>query len=227
VSKVNVKAFRYCVLLPLIHLAISLPVIYHEEASFWRYVPRMQFEEDFEKTAPPPIPHAGPVIEWIPYYEYRPSIADKFIVVVEFPAGILFPSHGAAGCNPTLQRPLLEKLKNWMRLKTRIVLLDCVLIIGIAGQWWLFGRWIDRLRDRRNTAMRRIVLVRIVLVATIAVSGSIAAAASFGSSRSSEFAANIPLMITSLAWVLLLLLFAVTAVRWVLRLSRKARTERS
>jgi hypothetical protein len=35
------------------------------------------------------------------------------------------------------------------------------------------------------------------------------------------------LMITFLAWVLILLLFAVTAVRWVLRLSRKARTERS
>jgi len=224
VSKVNVNALRYSVLLPIIHLAISLPVIYQEEASFWRYVPRIQFEEDFEKTAPPPIPHAGPVIEWIPCYEYRPSIADKFIAVVEFPAGILFPPHGAYGCNPTLLRPLLEKLKNWMRLKTRIVLLDCLLIVGIAGQWWLFGRWIDRLRDRRNTAMRRIVLVRIVLVATITISGSIAAAVSFGSSRSSslDFAATILLMITFLAWLLLLLLFAVTAVRWAIRLSRRA-----
>jgi len=224
-----VKALRYCVLLPLIHLAISLPVIYHEEASFWRYVPRMQVEEDFEKTAPPPVPHAGAMVEWIPCYEYRPSIADKFIALAEFPAGILFPPHGAYGCNPTLLRPLLEKLKNWMRLKTRIVFLDCFLIIGIAGQWWLFGRWIDRLRERRNPAMRRVVLVRIVLVATITISESVAAAASFGSSQSSslDFAATILLMITFLAWVLLLLLFAVTAVRWALRLSGKTRTGRN
>jgi hypothetical protein len=76
--------------------------------------------------------------------------------------------------------------------------------------------------------MRRIVLVRIVLVATIKISGSVAAAASFGSSRSSslDFAATILLMITFLAWVLLLL-FAVTAVRWALRLSGKARTGRN
>jgi len=224
-----VKALRYCVLLPLIHLAISLPVIYHEEASIWRYVPRIQFEEDFEKTAPPPVPHADAMVEWIPCYEYRPSIADKFIALAEFPAGILFPPHGAYGCNPTLLRPLLEKLKNWMRLKTRIVFLDCFLIIGIAGQWWLFGRWIDRLRERRNPAMRRVVLVRIVLVATITISESVAAAASFGSSQSSslDFAATILLMITFLAWVLLLLLFAVTAVRWALRLSGKTRTGRN
>jgi hypothetical protein len=227
VSKVNVMALRYCLLLPIVHLAISLLVIYHEEALFWRYVPRIQLEEDFEKTAPPPISHARPMIEWIPCYEYRPSIADKFIALVEFPAGILFPPHGATGCNPTLLRPLLANLKNWMRLKTGIVLLDCLLIIGIAGQWWLLGGWIDRLRERRNPAIRRVVLVRIVLVASITISGSVAAAASFGSSRPWDLAANTILMITNLAWVLLLFVFAVTAVRWALRLSRKARTEHS
>jgi hypothetical protein len=217
-----VKALRYCLVLPLIHLAISLPVIYHEEASFWRYVPRIQVEEDFQKIAPPPIPHAGPMIEWIPCYEYRPSTADKFIALVEFPAGMLIAPHGASGCNPALLQPLLEKLKHWMRLKTRIVLLDCLLIIGIAGQWWLFGRWIDRLRERRKPAMRWIVPV-----ATIAISGSVVAAAGFGSSRSWDSAATILLMIAFLAWVLLLLMFAGTAVQWALRLNRKARTERS
>ena len=59
---------------------------------------------------------------------------------------ILIPPHGASGCNLTVLRPILRKLRSRMRLKTWIVLLDCLLIIGIAGQWWLVGRWLDRLR---------------------------------------------------------------------------------
>jgi hypothetical protein len=66
-----VKPIRYGLLLPLIHLAISLLVIYYEETSTWRYMQRLQIEEDFEKTAPPPVSHSGPMIAWEPCYEYR------------------------------------------------------------------------------------------------------------------------------------------------------------
>jgi hypothetical protein len=215
-----VKALRYSLLLPLIHLAISVPVIYHEEATFWRYAPRIQAAEDFEKTDPPPIVHSGPMIAWNPCYEYRASDADRFIFFAEFPAGILIPPHGASDCNPTVLRPILQKLQNWMRLKTRIVLLDCLLIIGIASQWWLVGRWLDHLRERRKHTMRWIIPV-----ATITTFGIIVAAAAFGSSRGLEFGAIIVSLIAFLAWVTLLLMFAVAAVQSVLRLSRKSRPQ--
>ncbi len=127
----DVKAFRYGLLLPFIHLAVSLPVIYYEESLIWRQIPRIQAAEDFEKTAPPPISHLGPVIGWDPCYEYRASNADRLILLVEFPAGMLIPPHGACACNPTLLRPMLQELKRWVRLKTRIVLLDCLLTLGI------------------------------------------------------------------------------------------------
>jgi hypothetical protein len=222
VSKSNVKALRYGLLLPLIHVAISVPVIYHEEASYWRYVPRIQVEEDFEKAAPSPIFHSGPMIAWNPCYAYRASTADRFIFAVEFPAGMLIAPHGASGCNPNLLQPILRKLKKWLHLKTRIVLLDGLLALGIAGQWWLVGRWIDRLRERRRHARRWIVPV-----AAIIISGIIVAAAAFGSRGTLELSTMMLSLIALVAWLALLLMFAGTAVQGVLRLRQKVRSTAS
>ncbi len=209
-SKFIVKALRYSLLLPLIHFVISVPVIYHEEALYWRFIPRIQIEEDFEKTAPRPIFQSGPMIAWNPCYEYRPSTADRLIFAVEIPAGMLISPHGASGCNPTLLRPILQKLKNWMRLRPRIVLLDSLLLLGIAGQWWVVGHWIDRLRERRKHTKRWIVPV-----VTITICGIVMAAASFGKSRPWEFVAIVLPLMALLAWLALLLMFSVTAARWV------------
>ncbi len=107
-----------------------------------------------------------------------------------------------------------------MRLKTRIVLLDCLLIIGIAGQWWLVGLWLDRLREHRKHTMRWIIPV-----ATITTFGIIVAAAAFGNPRRFELSAIIVSLIAFLAWVTLLLMFAIAAVQSVLRLSRKSRPQ--
>lgn len=197
---------RYSLLLLLIHLAISVPVVIYEEASCWRHIPRIEVEEDFERTAPPPINQSVPVIGWDPCSEYRGSNADRFILLVEFPSGMLIPPHGASACNPTLLQPILQKLKRWMRLKTRIVLLDSLLILGIAGQWWLVGRWIDRLRERGERARRWIIPV-----ATITASGIVVAASAFGSGRSWDFASMILSLIALLGWVALLLIFAINA----------------
>ena len=214
------KAFRYGLLLPLIHLAISLPVIYSEEASYWRYIARAQAEEDLENTAPPPIFHSGPMIAWNPCYEYRPSTADEVVAFVEFPAGMFVAPHGSSEnvCNPVILRPVLLKLRNLMRLKTRIVLLDCFLVLGIVGQWRLVGLWIDHLRERRGPARRWIILA-----AAITISGVVGEAAAFENWRPLELGAAILALIAFLAWVVLLLLFAVTAVRWAIRSGRKAR----
>jgi amino acid transporter len=212
-----VNALRYSILLPLIHLAISAPVIFYEEAFYWRYIPRIQAVEDFEKTAPPPALHSGPMIGWNPCYEYRPSTADKFIFLVEFPAGILIPPHGASDCNPTAVRPILQKLKNCVRLETRVVILDCILIFGIAAQWALVGGWLEWLR-RRRAHLRRWIMP----VVTITIAGSVVAASSLVNWRSWELGAAILALIAFLAWVVLLLMFVATAVRWAIRFGRKA-----
>ena len=77
------------------------------------------------------------MIAWNPCYEYRLSTADEVIAFVEFPAGMLVAPHGSSEnvCNPATLRPVLRKLRNLMRLKARIVLLDCLLVLGIIVHW--------------------------------------------------------------------------------------------
>lgn len=211
------KSIRYGLLLPLLHLVISLPVIYYEEASTWRYLPRLQIEEDFEKTNPEPAVHAGPQIAWEPCYEYRASTADRLIFAVEFPSALLIALHGGAACNPTLLRPLLERLKRWTRVKTRIMLLDILLVLGIAGQWWLVGWRIDRLRDQHKRARRRIVLA-----VTITISGIVMAVATFARTAPLEFLSAVLSLIALFAWLVLVFIFAASTGRWILRFSRRA-----
>jgi hypothetical protein len=213
-----VKSIRYGLLLPLLHLVISLPVIYYEEASTWRYLPRLQIEEDFEKTNPEPAVHAGPQIAWEPCYEYRASTADRLIFAVEFPSGLFIAPHGGAGCNPTLLRPLLQKLKGWVRVKTRLVLLDFLLVLGIVGQWGLVGRSIDRQREQGKPARSWIVLA-----ATITISGIVMAVATFVRNGPLEFVTAILSLIALIAWLALLFVLAVRAARWILRFSRRTR----
>ena len=214
------KPIRYRFLLPLLHLAISLPVVYYEEALTWRYMQRLQIEEDFEKTNPEPVIHAGPQVEWSPCYEYRPSIADEVIALVEFPAGMLIAPHGSSGnfCNPAILRPILLKLRNWMRLKTRVVILDCVLVLGIVGQWWLIGLWLNHLREWHRSSKHWVIPV-----AAITISGISGAAVAFGNWRPLQIGAAILSLIAFLAWVILLLMFAVTAARWAIQFRRNPR----
>jgi hypothetical protein len=194
-------------------------VIYQEEALYWQYIPRTQAEEDLGKNAPPPISQWGP---WDACYEYRPSVADQVISLVEFPAGMLIAPHGSSGnfCNPAI-RPMLLKLTNWMRLKTRVVVLDCLVVLGIAGQWWLIGFWLDHLRGWQRSSKRWIIPV-----AAITISGISGAAAAFGNWRSLQIGAAIFSLIAFLAWVILLLMFVVAAARWAIQCSRNSRAQR-
>jgi hypothetical protein len=105
-----------------------------------------------------------------------------------------------------------------VRVKTRIVLLDFLLVLGIAGQWWLVGRWIDRQRERGKPARSWIVLA-----VTIAISGIAMAVATFVRNGPLEFVTAILSLIALIAWLALSLMFAASAGRWIHRFSRRTR----
>ena len=65
------------------------PLIALEEAKGWKYIPRLQRIEDYDKAHPPDPRASDSSIGWDPYYEYRPSTAVKAIYTVEFPAALL------------------------------------------------------------------------------------------------------------------------------------------
>jgi hypothetical protein len=98
----------------------------------------------------------------------------------------------------------------------RIVLLDCVLLLAIWAQWWLVSRWLDRLQRQGQQ-----IGVWAFPVAVITVGGIVMAVLS-RSSGTWELIAMLSGLLVFFAWLALLLMFAVTAVR-AIRFSRKAR----
>jgi hypothetical protein len=86
-----VKALPYAVWLPVVHLAIMIPLI-SLEAKGWKFIPELQRKEEYDK-AHPPKPKSSQDTEsqigWDPDYKYGPPISVKAIYTVEFLAASL------------------------------------------------------------------------------------------------------------------------------------------
>jgi hypothetical protein len=140
----EMKAPRYSILLPVLHLFLAALLIYHQQERIWPYL---------RNTPPVDEPEiAKPIqmdIAWTPCYEYRPIVADHFVMSVEFPTGIAMGLDGTfRGCNPGVLAFLFRKLR--MRAKNGTIFLDILLALGIAGQWWLIGWRIDACTKEQN-----------------------------------------------------------------------------
>jgi hypothetical protein len=174
------KRIRYAVWLPLIHLAIMAPLISLEEAKGWKYLPVQQRIEDYDKAHPqkPKLrTDAEPQVEWDPYYEYCPSLTVTSIYTVEFPAAFLFRwcGHPPAAFFMSPSKETWCRLFGFLRVRTRLVILDLLLLLGIYLQWWLVGLRLDALLSQG----KRIALIK-TLALVITLAGSLAALLSHG-----------------------------------------------
>ena len=157
--------------------------------------------DDYNK-AHPPSPQANRSIGWDPYYEYRPSTAVKAIYTVEFPAASLagwcghVPGHDVYPQSSANWRRLFQR---FVSVRTRILILDSLLIVAICAQWWLIGRRMDRLR----MAGKRIAWIQVpALVITSA--GVLMALLSRGT-HVWELIAIIAALLAWLGWLVIIL----------------------
>ena len=154
------KAFRYAVWLPVIHVVTMLPVITIQEATHWKFVPDVQAMENSEKVHSQEQKFAGSQIAWDPDFEYRPPTSVKAIYTAEFPAALLgllcghVPGHTFA---PRRNETWCRRISRFVPVQTRILILDSVFIAAIVAQWWFIGRRLDRLRlEKRGMTWIRI-----------------------------------------------------------------------
>ncbi len=198
---------RYALLLPLLHLAIAGSPLFHQESQVRGHTPLVQRFEDLEKEYPT-SPSEGMPIE--PCFEYRPSSATRTILAADLPVAILV---GASGeyCDWGAIRLIPNRLLHRLQVKTRVILVECLIVLGIFAQWWLVGFWIDQ-RRRQSRPMRR----WIIPVAIITAGGIAMAPTAFGQQGVVEYVNIYSAMITFLAWIVLLLMFAATGARWVI-----------
>src|ERR1039457_4914021 len=121
---------RYAAILPLLHLAIAAPPAVHQQSGGWRFIPQAQAAEDFDKAHPEPVA-AG--IPRAPCYEYRLPSDGRLILAADFPVALLVGS-SADECALGAIRLIPNGLKYYVRVKTRVILTDCLLVLGIFVQ---------------------------------------------------------------------------------------------
>jgi hypothetical protein len=203
---------RYALLLPLMHLGIAGPAMFHQESTVWRYAPRAQQFEDFEAKYPAP---EGGAVPFDPCYEYRLSSATRTIAAANLPAALLVGA-SADGCASPSAWLIRNRLKYRLGVKTRIIALDTFIVLGILVQWWLVGSWLDR-RVTQSQPTRR----WIVPIAVITVGAMVMASTAFGQGQIVELVNDFAGMVTLVAWIVLIAMFAVVGTAWVIRRIRR------
>jgi hypothetical protein len=205
--------FRYALVLPVLHLAIALPPLFHQELGVWRYIPEAQAIEDFEKAHPPSQSNG---VQWDPCYEYRMSSDSRLIFAADLPVAVLIGT-SAYGCSLGAVRLVPIRLNLYMRVKSSVILIEALIVLGVFTQWWLIGSWLDR-RYNQSKAMRR----WIIPIAVITVGGIVMASTAFGQRGVTEYVNIYSAMVTLLAWIVLMVMLIVAGTAWVIRRIRQA-----
>ena len=203
---------RYALLLPLMHLGIAGPAMFHQESTVWRYAPRAQQFEDFGAKYPAP---EGDAVPFDPCYEYRLSSATRTIAAANLPAALLVGA-SADGCASPSAWLIPNRLKYRLGVKTWVIALETFIVLGILVQWWLVGSWLDR-RVTQSQPTRR----WIVPIAVITVGAMVMASTAFGQGEIVELVNYFGGMVTLVAWIVLIAMFAVVGTAWVIRRIRR------
>ncbi len=196
------KAIRYVVWLPVIHIVIMVPLISIQEAAGWRFIPDVQRIEDYEAAHSQAPKIAESQLAWDPDFEYRPPTSVKAIYTAELPAALLVLWCGHVPGHTFATRPKetwCRRLGRFARVQTRILILDSFLIVAIFAQWWFIGRRLDRLRlEKKGTTWIQLPAM------VITFAGVLVALLSRGT-RVLELIGIIAAFLAMMGWVVLIL----------------------
>jgi hypothetical protein len=203
---------RYALILPLLHLAIAAPPVVHRQSRGWRFIQQTQAAEDFDKAHPEPV---GSRLLWDLCYEYRLPSDGRLILAADLPVALLVGS-SVDECALSAIRLVPDRLKYYVRVKTRVILTDCLLVLGIVVQWWLVGGWLDQ-RYKQSKPIRW----WIIPITVITAGAIVMAPTAFGHGGVIELVNIWAGMITLLAWIVLIVMFAIAGAAWVIRRIRQ------
>jgi len=185
--------------------------MFHEESTVWQYAPRAQEFEDFEAKHPAT---EGGGVPFEPCYEYRFSSATRTIVAANLPTALLVGA-SADGCASPTARLIPNRLKYQLGVKTWVIALETLIVLGILVQWWLVGGWLDQRFTQSKPTLRWIAPIAVITVGAIVM-----ASTAFGQGEIVELVNYFAGMIALLAWIVLIVMFAVAGTAWVVRRTR-------
>jgi len=100
-------------------------------------------------------------------------------------------------------------------VKTWVIALETLIVLGILVQWWLVGGWLDQRFTQSKPTLRWIAPIAVITVGAIVM-----ASTAFGQGEIVELVNYFAGMIALLAWIVLIVMFAVAGTAWVVRRTR-------
>jgi hypothetical protein len=188
--------------------------MFHEERQVWSYLSIAQAAEDWEQKWHEEHPGTPEGMAIPPCYEYRFSNAARLMFLVDLPAALLIGlPHGCPQSVLALATGALKPRTPVISVRTGAILSAILIVLAICVQWWLIGQWLDRRRKQLKP-----IRLSILPVAVITACGIVMLPTVFSSGLSAAEWVNIfSGMLGILAWLLLLVGFAVVGIQWLVR----------
>jgi len=204
------KAVRFSVLLPLIHLLVAGFLISSEESRTWNHRDDAWVDEELFN----PIKMEPGMVMFDSGMEYRPSIEAKAIMGAELPAFLLVGWYRHPPSRHSLFQTSLVRIVRPSSVKHRKVVLDLILLGTICVQWWLVCRWMDYRAGSRQ-GFRRLIPGGIITASIV-----IAAALSPWQTSPVELIAAVFVVTGFCGWIVMFVLLAASGTRAAVRMIR-------
>ncbi len=135
---------RLGVSLLLVHLCLAVLLIGSEELHDWHQYEQWQFEEN--RLQKPFSPVLGKDVQEAISVDHWLNNREKTLHTLNIPVSLLLGwySHPMSIYANSVFGPLLLRLCHHTSVKSRVVILDVILLVGICFQWWLVGLWLQR-----------------------------------------------------------------------------------
>lgn len=201
------KIPKLAVLLPIAHFVIATVLIASHDSRYSRL--ELEAIDHIDESERQGSLHAelneqhktsrGQAFEESFELEYRQPADVKAVYGVELPAAALIGWfwHPSSAHSDGLLQPLLHRLTLGMPHAPKILLLDCLLILAICGQWFGVGSWLDyRVTRNKPAGPCRLAI-------TITVAGVLSMILWYAGDWA-EVLANLAALVAAIAWLGLL-----------------------
>jgi len=234
--KLSLQRWRWCVLLPAVHVAIALAIIVPQEVHEWiashapnslKHTWRWEDRDEYERQdrlaerARKRCFWAGCENEKEPQFlvedAHPVSRVTLTVAVLDPPAFIVVGWYGHRTASEyewqePLAWPLLGVFADTMRLRRRIMVLDSIFIVTIALQWWLLGVMADSSRWGRRT--RRVVRGAMLAITVPGVVIGCVASFSDAMTRWDPSPVFLVMLLAAIGWLVLACLVVGVVARW-------------
>src|SRR5579864_8153612 len=199
---------RWSLSLLVMHSCLAVLLIGSEEIYAWHTYELWQLEE--QRSQRPFTPVLGKEIQQAMSIDSWPDARERVFHSLNLPVSILLGwySHPLSIQSNSVLGPFLLRICHGVSVKTRVLILDGVVFLGVCLQWWLIGLWLER-------SVRFVWALRII-AASMTVLGIAMTAAAIPNSLSAITAVQCSIdllsLILVLGWVLLIAIGILSAV---------------